>query len=245
MGLLNLPRIPRGASAEQMANIYNLAIEEMEHRINGFLQSNNIQEIGGWRVSQTELRSKDGDVGMSTEDTEADDIRFWAGDPVKEVAPFRIPKSGKGVLTGIKIQSSESGYPRVEINPEDETIGVFFTEDKYIKLKASTADDTPVIELINGLYGATIMMGDGAFSIQVDGNMIFANDGNIYLTTTGKVTFDSWDSIIDGSTVGLQSLQDSLNGKAKVASYNGGIPIGTVLAVDGGGTVTWGGINLT
>lgn len=213
-----------------------------------FLQQNldteNIFEVGGWRVTPDQMASKDKDVGMSTADTGADDVRFWAGSTEPETAPFRIRKSGKGTLTGVTIQSSETGYPRVVLSTDDETVGVYFAEDKYILLKANTSENTPVIEFINGENGTDMMMDENAFSIQTAGNIIVANIGDITFTTSGHINFDSWDSLVNVSVTGSPSLQTTLDGKANIASYNGGIPVGTALATASGGSVTWGGINL-
>lgn len=175
MGNYTLPKIPKGASQEQAANIYNQAIDELEHRLS-FLQSTNIQEVGGWLVGQTFLRSKDGDVGMSTEDTGDDDIRFWAGNPVKEVAPFRIPKSGKGVLTGIKIQSTESEYPKFSLDPDTGVLGVYYDEFNFIEISPSY-EGTPAI------YAT------------VDGNVVYqisASSSGVVIGTGGKkLTFST------------------------------------------------------
>ena len=61
----------------------------------GTLDYENIFAVGGWRVTPDQLASKDEDVGMSTEDTAADDIRFWAGDVKTGTPLFYVTKSGK------------------------------------------------------------------------------------------------------------------------------------------------------
>lgn len=69
----------------------------------GHLDSENVMEIGGWRVGPTQLTSKDLDVGMSTDDSQAENIRFWAGNSALQSAPFRVYNTGKFVATDADI----------------------------------------------------------------------------------------------------------------------------------------------
>lgn len=64
------------------------------------LDSDNVREIGGWRVGPTQLTSKDLDVGLSTDDSQEENIRFWAGSVTAGDAPFRVYDSGRFVATG-------------------------------------------------------------------------------------------------------------------------------------------------
>lgn len=68
--------------------------KQMEFQLGGKLDTSNISEIGGWIVDAAALKSDDGDVGFSTEDTTGDDIRIWAGNVNPAAAPFRVYESG-------------------------------------------------------------------------------------------------------------------------------------------------------
>jgi hypothetical protein len=87
-----------GASYEDLLN-YVIRLERKLDYVLQNMDSENIFEVGGWRVTPDQLASKDNDVGMSTEDTAADDIRFWAGDVITGSPKFTVTKSG--ILTAV------------------------------------------------------------------------------------------------------------------------------------------------
>lgn len=53
--------------------------------------------IGGWSIGPDYIQDAAGVVGLSSAVTGADDIRFWAGNAVKNNAPFKVTEAG--VLT--------------------------------------------------------------------------------------------------------------------------------------------------
>lgn len=79
----------------------------MEYYLSGNLDSENVREIGGWRVGPTQLTSKDLDVGMSTDDSQVENIRFWAGSSTKGTADFRVYDSGRVVANNIQISGGD------------------------------------------------------------------------------------------------------------------------------------------
>lgn len=244
MGLLNLPRIPKGASPEQIANIFNMAIEEMEHRVNGFLQSSNIQEVGGWRVNQTDLKSKDGDVGLSTEDTgSGDDVRLWAGGTDKDAAPWRVAQNGKMHATGATIESS-SGYPKIVIDPSGQLFAAYTDSDTYVAVTPDVLGNGPGIIAVNGVTTGGQYSVSDEYHVKGFQKLILESGTDIEMITGG----------VDGVVIDGIPLQTSLNAKATAGvstgsggggTYNGGIPIGTSLAIAGGGSVTWAGISVS
>lgn len=230
MGLLNLPRIPKGASPEQIANIFNMAIEEMEHRVNGFLQSGNIQEVGGWLVGQTELKSKDGDVGMSTEDTAGDDVRHWAGDADKDAAPFRVTKAGKLHATGATIESS-SGYPKVVMDPSGQLFAAYTDADTYIAVTPDVLGNGPGLIAVNGVTtGGHYSIGD-VYHIKGFQKLVLESGTDIEMVTGGLDGV-----VIDG--VPFTSKATAGASTSGVGDHNHGIPHGTVLSTPTG-TVIW------
>ncbi|OXM83962.1 hypothetical protein [Paenibacillus rigui] len=64
----------------------------------------NMLEAGGWIVTPGQLASEDGKVGMSTVDSAADDIRFWAGDLITGTPTFYVTKSGLMVAQNANIK---------------------------------------------------------------------------------------------------------------------------------------------
>lgn len=72
--------------------------------LNGRVESENMFEVGGWRVKPDILISKDGDVGMSTEDTAADDIRIFAGPDGAGGYLYYVTKGGLMVAQNASIR---------------------------------------------------------------------------------------------------------------------------------------------
>lgn len=86
---------PIEQTVQQLIDKVSYLQKQMEFQLNGNLDSTNAREIGGWFVGDDRLASEDGDVGFSTKDTGADDIRIWAGGTDPASATFSVTKSGK------------------------------------------------------------------------------------------------------------------------------------------------------
>lgn len=229
---------------EALVNTMGILIKNLSE-INGYINSKNIFEAGGWRVGRTELASKDKDVGMSTEDTAADDVRFWAGSTTKETAPWNVTKSGKMTATGALIQSSD-GYPKVVIDPATDLIAVYFDANTYIRIFPNYLGDTPVIEFVDGAtstylgYFNTLnkftISHDGAANIDIStlgGDiLLIANSGEINLIGT-TVEVPSWTALVNAAT--SQTLQAALNAKANGSGISGTV---YVASTSGGAATT-------
>lgn len=144
MGQVDLPEVqPMGNKSTEeyvkyLANIVAILKDEIENILGGRLSSNNIREIAGYNVSQTELKHKSGIVGMSGEDpTNPDAVRYWSGDADKENAPFKVLQkgymestsgkianwdidqdklSGPGVLEGGVVRTAAENNQRIELS---------------------------------------------------------------------------------------------------------------------------------
>lgn len=81
---------------EDIVRKVNTLVNELRQLMLG-MDSVNMFEVGGWLVTQDELASQDGDVGMSTAGTIPTSIRFWAGNAIPASAPFRVQQDGKMV----------------------------------------------------------------------------------------------------------------------------------------------------
>lgn len=88
-----------GNSSEEVADALIALNRSLEYQMDGNLDSGNVREIGGWTVGITEIASRDLDVGMSTDDSVANPVRFWAGSADKNNAPWRVYADGSIVLT--------------------------------------------------------------------------------------------------------------------------------------------------
>jgi len=135
-----LPKVDlRNAGLEELrAYVMNLQqwAAQMERDQKYYLNNidtDNIAEVGGWRATPDQLTSKDGDVGLSTEDTASDDVRMWAGSTNKDAAPWRVYESGKMSATGATIESS-SGFPKVSFDPDGNLIGAYTDMNNYVAM---------------------------------------------------------------------------------------------------------------
>lgn len=278
-----------GASYEDLLN-YVIRLERKLDYVLQTLDSDNIFEAGGWRVTPDQLASKDLDVGMSTEDTGGDDIRFWAGD-VKDGAPkFKVTKSGlltavdgdfsgkitadEGTIGGFTItattltadaggtiQNKTAAANKVYLNDtglhandssgvERLTIGTTpalgakaligrdssgNVQSIYTYDTESTADGTFTGQFITA-HGAVILISD-------DGDVRVLNSlGGGFRAVSGfpearSTSLDAWSELAKKSYVDTKATAGAST--SSVSNHNHGIPDGTVLMVDGGGTVTF------
>lgn len=140
MGVVSLPNLDAimqiqdpDQRFEALVNTVGILIKNLSE-INGYMNSKNLFEAGGWLVKSTELASKAGDVGMSSEATAADDVRFWSGGTNKNTAPWRVTESGKMTATGALIQSADGSYPRVVMDPDGDLFGAYKDSTDYIEI---------------------------------------------------------------------------------------------------------------
>lgn len=145
------------------------------------VDSQNIQEVGGWRATPDQLASKDGDVGMSTEDTPADDVRLWAGSTNKNTAPWRVTEAGKMFATGVTIRVDLNSGKYIQIDANG--MRIYNGSINTFEADANGEVTAKAITLRNDLTG-------GAY-IQIDTNGIVINNGsfNTFVADDdGKVT---------------------------------------------------------
>ncbi|KRE33296.1 hypothetical protein [Paenibacillus sp. Soil724D2] len=194
MTIPNLPEIPPNPSTQQLAQVVGALVQELSYLLSGFLSSDNAREFGGWIVGKTELQSKDKKVGMSTEKTVADDIRFWAGDFKTGAPNFAVTEAGKVTL------KSETGYPRIEFNSANNLFAAYADADTYISLLPNYSGSVPTLVLVDAnttkaflnraaVGGTTLGTFDGeplnlqsSGSFKVDGNS--GVSGTFYVSAT-------------------------------------------------------------
>lgn len=144
MGTTSFPETPLNADLERVIINLNTMAEELDHVFGGKIDTKNIREIAGWIATRYKLQSKDGDVGFNTEDTGSDDIRIWAGDTLGGTPKFTVTKGG--ILTAIAaLFASSTGYPRVEMNSADGSIGAYQAADSYLEITPDAFGSTPGI----------------------------------------------------------------------------------------------------
>ncbi len=212
MPTVGFGRISADASFDEVIDRLAKLEKTLEYLFGG-LDTKNIREISGWLVNPNELVSRDRDVGMSTEDTAGDDVRFFAGAPGgdKEDAPWRVTKSGIMNAVGAILQSalieSASGYPKIVIDPEENLLKIMTSADKYIEfVPFSNTTSTPVINVVDlDLNLAAVMhLTSTGFSILGAG----VTDINMN-SAAGSVKFSSWSNVKNAGT--NKTLQAELN----------------------------------
>ncbi|OMF47703.1 hypothetical protein [Paenibacillus amylolyticus] len=250
MPIPQIPPLNQDADLEQIKT-YVIRLERtLNFLLENGLDSENMFEVGGWRVKNDTLASKDGDVGLTTSGSNPDDIRLWAGSTDPDNAPWRVTKEGKMYTTGAVIQSSD-GYPRVEMNPDENLFGAYSAANNYLTIQAlpGTAQ-SPQLIIAGPSSNLTIFVSGLAAYVGATGaDVNITTDKNIRLVPGANIydVITPFDQFKDSST--NQTLQVKLMDKANKGSQtatsgssDGGIPIGTVLRKADGGTVTWTGV---
>lgn len=156
--------------------------------------------------------------------------------------------------TGAVIQSS-NGYPRVEMNPDENLFGAYSAANNYLTIQALNSPSqspqltiaAPGTNMFMYTAGLAAYLGATGASLRLSSNLDISIKGrNIELTPDNgnydvKVPFDQFKD-----TFTNQTLYQMLLGKASSGSstgsgggHNHGIPAGTLLMVSGGGTIAW------
>lgn len=189
----------------------------VRYLLGGHLDTENIFEVAGWQVTPTELVSKDGDVGMSTDDTGPDPVRFFAG-PDGSLWYFYVTKSGSLVaqkatikghidaesgtiggwtIEGNTLTSNPTNYPRIVFDPTNNEVAYYGSATEYLKINFTTG--IPRLIFSDQLANTAIFR-------MASGNLIFESSLNIHLNPQAGF---GGDVLING--VGILN---ALNGKA-------------------------------
>lgn len=223
---------------EAFVNTVGILIKNLSE-INGYLSSKNIKA----QSIQTESLAAGSVTADKIQVTELSAITADMG------------KLTSGEIYGAYIATAEGSYPRAEMS----STGDFFR---------ALASSSVFTEITTSLFGSpAVHSTDGTTTGALFANSLFGteytllSDQDIGLRPgTGRnVTVPSWSQLY--SRDDFQTLADALNNLATAiasaatagvstssagsGTYNGGIPIGTSLAVAGGGSVTWAGINVS
>lgn len=188
--------------------------KQVEYLMGGRLSTKNIREIGGWQAGPTELASQDGDVGMSTEDTGADDVRLWAGGANKNTAPWRVTKGGKMHATGATIESA-SGYPKIEFDPSDNLVKAYLNANEYIAIDPDLTGAPTLYAYSNGEVIGTISNLAGKWSLYgFSSDTHIASNYNVDLQPGAfyRVRVPNWDKLYSlGDGVTLKQTLDNIS----------------------------------
>lgn len=244
MTIWNPPVVSKDMDTKQLANLVAELIDDVSFIMNGNIDSRNTREIGGYMVGLHELMSKNGEVGLSSIETSADDIRIWAGSSIPEAAPFRVYESGRmeatngyftgdivgSTITGSLIQTQPAGnYPRAGLSVVD---NLFFAESspfQYILMRASYTDNIPYLSFYDGVYNTqlrqhstTFVMGStNVIQIYPEDRLVLTPVNDLELAPfSGDVTVPSWSRLYNRST--NRNLQQELNSLSSRISALGG-----------------------
>lgn len=143
-------------------------------------------EIGGWHIASETISDAAGVVGLSSQVTGGDDVRFWAGGTNLSIAPFRVHESGLVVASNATISGS--------ITATSGAIGGWNVSSNYIRklsgLVGIILDSvTPKIQV--GDTGGTHIVIDGANQRIRSSNFVAGQVGSNWDTATGDAEFNN------------------------------------------------------
>lgn len=179
-----IPQIPPLNQDADLGQVKNYVIR-LERTLNFLLEngldSENVFEVGGWRVKDDTLSSKDGDVGMTTEGSSGSSIRLWAGSTDPNTAPWRVSRDGTAYMTGAEIYNELSGGAYTSIGSG----GITVNDGSRNTFRVDVTGQVT-------MTGATIInnLTSGAYTTISD-NGITINDGTMNTfraDVTGQVT---------------------------------------------------------
>ncbi|MGN7457895.1 hypothetical protein ACTHPH_24050 [Paenibacillus pasadenensis] len=200
MGQITFARPLGNESVSELADMVAKMQKELEFLANGNLSTSNVREISGWQVSQDRFQAYDGMVGLYSAYGYAENVRFWAGSPLPDIAPWRVYDSGRGVATGWTIQSKDGSYPYVAVDPVNDLFGAYTSPAEFIRVGTQPVDGLTMPYVLFGYAGDFTYMyhGPGGFGLSSGGPMFLnANYNDLKLS---MVKVDDWSRIRDLTT---------------------------------------------
>lgn len=156
-------------------------------------------------------------------------------------------------IYGSYISTRKNGYPKAELNDNGDLVAVWTDENNYVTIEPGLFGEPTMVYRRAG--AASLILGPvGVFTGLISPNLdmsIGSQNGTLSLLcgsgVLAEVQIPSWEKF-RGVANGV-TLADVLATKATAGistgssgGANAGIPIGTKLAVDGGGYVVWNGV---
>ncbi|WP_058301692.1 hypothetical protein [Gorillibacterium timonense] len=160
MPLIEMPVPKRNPSIEELAQTVGKGFEQLAYVLNGFLGSMNIKELTADKVKTGTLLAALVTIQGALANggyIQFDENGMTINDGTKDT--FRVGLDGKPVMTGGIVQSSASGYPRLEFNSEDALLNAARAIDKFIKIISSDGDTgAPALQIRDGSLGVLQFM---------------------------------------------------------------------------------------
>jgi len=183
--------------------------------------------IGGWVVDATSIKDAAGVVGLSSEVTGGDDIRFWAGDATPASAEFKVTEAGALTASSATITGA--------ITATSGTIGGF-TVDATNGLYSGSGATRVQMKAGEGIWTGATASGSAPFFVDEAGALIASSatiTGSITATTgaiggfaigANTLTGGTTNIILDSSNKAI-SINDATFGNAGIQlEYNAGTP---------------------
>jgi hypothetical protein len=241
MASVNLPNVEGMTSIDDLRNAVGKMVKELSWLLEN-LDTRNVNELNAEVIVVGSITAEQMSVGSVTaEKIDVDEL---------SAITANMGKLTSGEIYGAYIATKEAAYPRAELSSTDNLIGAFVDALNAVTIVANDSG-SPALDFISGgVVKGQLNTRLGLLSVEGRPDVeIFADAGKIYLRAATNVIINGSDFSKFKPETSSVTLQDALNAKATKSSntstalaVNGGIPIGTVLMVSGGGTVTWSGV---
>jgi phage minor structural protein len=152
-----------------------------------------------------------------------------------------------GTITGALIRTAVAGR-RIELSSTQSLLTAYLDDQNHVDLTTLYSGRPALTFTENGVLAGMVLSFSSELYLQSLTKLnLTANQGIYLIPGNGRaINIPSWSSLFSEAD---GYLSNALNSKAtkniqtgSAGPYNGGIPIGTVLMVQGGGTFTWQGI---
>jgi hypothetical protein len=217
--ILNIPQLSPDASLEELRDYVAVLKKTLDYYLNGNITSANASEIGGFLIQDTRIVSAKGNVGMSSNETGANDVRFWAGDTTPTAAPFRVYEDGTIFAKNITDYIDDKVETGIDQAVEDSKGYVDETSAATLEEAKAIADAAAIAAM-----DAAILKGENYNSVIIDDSGFKVGGSAGSVVTMGEFATSKYGVVayhIDGSTTILSSdgLLRQKGGSTKAYSY--------------------------
>lgn len=163
---------------------------------------------------------------------------------------FKVGLDGKVRMTGAVIESKQE-YPKVVMDPDTELFAAYKSALSYVRMMLTTSIasspgiewKSPITSFGAALDGDTMKFTGGNLALEAVSSLLSMSANRIIMNTFDGIYITGWSQLRTNSG-GSAATDFASKGASTEPSlaFNGGIPIGTKLMTEGGGTVTWQGM---